>query len=58
MRREAEEIFYDAMEGLCEDDRGMLWGRLSGESYRELSKRYGKSVGAVKMPALHPGRYG
>ena len=49
LRREAEEIFYEAMEGLCEEDRGMLWGRLSGESYRELSKRYGKSVGAVKM---------
>ena len=49
LRREAEEIFYEAMEGLDAEDRGMLWGRLSGESYRELSKRYGKSVGAVKM---------
>jgi len=49
LREEAEGIFYEAMEGLDAEDRGMLWGRLSGESYRELSKRYGKSVGAVKM---------
>ncbi|MCD6507306.1 sigma-70 family RNA polymerase sigma factor [Candidatus Poribacteria bacterium] len=49
LRREAEEIFYDAMEGLCEDEREMLWGWLKGESYRELSERYGRSIGAVKM---------
>ena len=49
LRKELMEEITRAIEGLPEEDRDLLERYLAGESYRELSERYGKSIGSLKM---------